>query len=80
MSLATWRKNRIESLAQPQYIHIELVNPIIEMLERTRVMITFKQIYETETYRDVVIKNITMKREAEKWRIIKEQVKKPIVQ
>jgi hypothetical protein len=80
MSLATWRKNRTENLTQPQYIRIELVNPIIEMLEQTRVMITFKQIYETETYRDIVIKTLTMKREGEQWRIIKEQVIETLAQ
>ncbi len=71
---ATWKKERTESFARLEFIRIELVNPIIEMLAQTRIVITFKQIYETETGRNVVMKAVTMKMEEEKWRIIDERI------
>jgi len=80
VSLARWKKNRTKSLSYPQNIHIELVNPVVEMLEQTRVTITFKQIYKTEIYRDTVIKRLTMTKEVEKWKIIKEQVIQTLIE
>jgi hypothetical protein len=50
------------------------------MLEQTRVTITFKQIYKTEIYRDTVIKKLTMTKELEKWKIIKEQVIQTLIE
>jgi len=79
MNLAEWKKNRIKNLTEPEYIRIKLVNPVIEILKQTRVVITFKQIYTTETYRDAVMKTLTMKSESGKWRIINEQVTKTLV-
>ena len=52
---------------------------MVEMLDQFQVTITFKQIYQTETYRDVVLKTLTMKKETDKWRIINEQVTKTLI-
>jgi len=78
MSLTAWKKDRRKNLSQLKYIHIELINPVIEMLGQTRVVITFKQIYKTEAYHDLVMKTLIMKREKEKWKIISEQVTKTL--
>ena len=80
ISLERWKKNRIKSLSYPQNIRIELVNPVVEMLDQARVTITFKQIYKTEIYRDAVIKKLIMRKEGEKWKIIKEQVIQTLIE
>ena len=79
ISFTEWKEERIKNLTQPEYIRIKLVNPVVETLDQFQVTITFKQIYQTETYRDVVLKTLTMKKETDKWRIINEQVTKTLI-
>lgn len=71
--LASWKKKRENSLTRPKYIHIDLVDPVIKMIQPDKVTITFQQIYESDRYADTVIKKLTLNREQDGWKIIREE-------
>ncbi len=72
-SLTRWKKKRETSLTRPKFIHIDLINPVIEMIQPGTVTITFQQIYESDRYADTVIKKLTLNREQDGWKIIREE-------
>jgi hypothetical protein len=74
ISRATWEKRRKRSLTRPEYIHIKLVDPVIEMRVPNEVTTTFKQVYESDRYNDTVIKELTFSREKNGWKIINERI------
>ncbi|WP_457577516.1 tetratricopeptide repeat protein [Desulfomarina sp.] len=72
-NLARWKKKRENSLTLPKFIHIDLVNPVIEMIQPGKITITFQQIYESDRYADRIIKKLTFNREPDGWKIIREE-------
>lgn len=78
MSHAAWKKKKTEELAQSDHIHTELIDPVVEMLTPTEVIITFKQIYETDSYQNGVMKTLTMRKEEKGWKIVAERVTKTL--
>lgn len=72
-SLEAWKNSRRKSLTRPSYIEVALENPVVELLNDYELLITFKQSYTSNTYQDIVIKTLTMAKEAEGWRIIEER-------
>ncbi len=71
--LARWKKKRKNSLTRPKFIHIDLIDPVIEMIQPDKIAITFQQIYESDRYADTVIKKLTFNREQNGWKIIREE-------
>jgi hypothetical protein len=73
MSLADWKKKRAESLTRPKFIRLEIRDPVIEMLSDSQLRITFTQSFESNTFRDAVIKTLTMEKEEDGWKIVEER-------
>lgn len=73
MNLAAWKKKRAESLTRPKFIRLEIRNPVVEMLSDNQLLITFTQSYESDTFRDAVIKTLTMEKEEDGWKILEER-------
>lgn len=76
ISLSTWKKKRRRSLTRPKTIDIEILSPYVEMIDDSTARITFKQNYRSNTYQDSVLKNLTLQREPDGWRITREVVAK----
>lgn len=74
----SWEKKRRRSLSRPSFIEIHLEDPVVEMLAPNQLLATFKQSYRSNSYQDVVIKTLTMEKEADGWKIIRERVVKKL--
>lgn len=72
-SLAGWREQRQKSLDRPKRIGITIDDAKVEMEDSTHARVLFTQRYESDTYRDVVRKELTLEKEAAGWRITAEQ-------
>lgn len=75
---ASWEKKRRRSLSRPSFIEIHLEDPVVEMLTPNQLLATFKQSYRSNSYQDVVIKTLTMEKEADGWKITRERVVKKL--
>jgi len=74
VSLQSWRQKSRKNLTTPTFIRIQIDDPIVEMLTKNRMLVTFEQSYTSNTYHSVVLKALTMEKEAEGWKIIQEQI------
>ena len=74
VSLQSWRQKIRKNLTTPTFIRIQIDDPIVEMLTKNRMLVTFEQSYTSNTYHSVVLKALTMEKEAEGWKIIQEQI------
>lgn len=73
-SLASWKKKRKRSLARPAFITVSVENPEVELVTEKQQIITFHQEYTSNTYKDTVIKTLTLEKEDAGWKIIRERV------
>lgn len=69
----SWVASRRKSLSKPKYIDIRIEDTVIEFLSENELLATFKQTYQSNTYGDVVIKTLTLKKEDDGWKILEER-------
>ena len=74
MTVSAWKQKRVKSLTGPRSIRVTIGDPVIEMLPNNYILLTFKQIYESDVYHDAVIKTLTLVKEAEGWKILRERI------
>lgn len=78
LSLESWKEKRTKSVFRPNSIKIEIEDPVVENLTDKQLLITFKQSYTSDSYHDIVVKTLTMEKEENGWKIIKEREVKVI--
>jgi hypothetical protein len=67
-----WERTRRKRL-QKKGIHVEISNIDIQIVNDNKARVTFIQAYQSKTYRDRVLKQLSLKREAGQWKIQKEK-------
>ncbi len=78
LSMEAWKEKRTKSIFRPSSINIEIEDPVVESLTDNQLLITFKQSYTSDSYHDIVVKTLTMEKEENGWKIIKEREVKVI--
>jgi tetratricopeptide (TPR) repeat protein len=73
LSLSAWKDKRTRSIYRPSSIKIDIENPVVETLTHSQLLITFKQSYTSDSYHDTVMKALTMEKEENGWKIIRER-------
>lgn len=73
MSHKSWIDQRQRALKRPEWIRIEIENPVIN-LAGTQATVRFIQKYTASNYQDVVIKQLTLDKQTAGWMIVKETV------
>ena len=73
-TFSAWKEKRQKSLTRPKAIRISISDTVIESLPNNQVLITFKQHYESDNYKDTVIKSVTMVQETDGWKILNEWI------
>ncbi len=74
MSHAAWQDERRARLTRPGPIEVEISNLAIELVASDRARARFDQTYASASYRDRVRKVLELVRQAEGWKIIREEV------
>ena len=72
MSRAAWEKQRQQRLARPQYIKIDIREMQQQIVNESRVQVSFIQEYQSDIYSDKVLKTLDLIRENSGWKIVKE--------
>ncbi|NGZ07007.1 MAG: tetratricopeptide repeat protein [Magnetococcales bacterium] len=67
-----WEKNRRDVIAKADAIHIQVAELQVAMLNENRAQATFIQIYTAKNYRDRVKKTLSLEREGQNWKIVRE--------
>jgi hypothetical protein len=75
LSLAAWQKQRGQRLGKPKFIKIEVNDIKKKAINNSRVKVTFKQRYQSNTYGDRVLKTLELQWEKNGWKIVKETSK-----
>ncbi len=78
LSQKAWKAKRTKSIQRPRSIKIKIDDPVVEMLTDGQLLVTFKQSYTSNTYHDIVVKTLTMEKEENGWKIVKEREVKVI--
>ena len=78
LSQKAWKEKRNKSISKPSFIKIDIEDPVVEMLTDGQLLVTFKQSYTSNTYHDIVVKTLTMEKEANGWKITREREVKVI--
>lgn len=73
MDLAQWKKQRTASLTRPKFIHVEIRDTNVELLNDDQLQITFSQKFESDTYQDEVVKTLVLVKEEGGWKISEER-------
>lgn len=73
LSLDSWKQKRTKSIFRPNSIKIDIEDPVVENLTDNQLLLTFKQSYTSDSYHDIVIKTLTMEKEENGWKIMKER-------
>jgi len=76
--MEAWKEKRTKSIFRPSSINIEIEDPVIDNLTDNQLLVTFKQSYTSNSYHDIVVKTLTMEKEENGWKIIKEREVKVI--
>ena len=61
----------------PTRIELALSSMVVAVVSPTRATAQFRQRYAADSYRDVVLKRLTLSREGELWKIVEERVIEP---
>ena len=69
-----WERVRGIRLSKPKYIQIEIVGVSVSKKSDDLVTAMFEQHYRSDTYKDTVVKVLTLKKQKDKWRILREDV------
>ena len=75
LSRNAWEKGRKKRLSSPTFIKITLSNISINFRGENLAKVSFEQEYQSDTYRDKVNKEITLKMIDNKWLITRERVR-----
>lgn len=72
MSRAAWESLRRERIDRPAFIQVQLQDLRIQV-EGDRASARFRQLYSSDRFRNVTQKTLTLARQGETWKIIREQ-------
>ena len=75
LSRNAWEKGRKKRLSSPTFIKITLSNMSINFRGENLAKVSFEQEYQSDTYRDTVNKEITLKMIDNEWLITRERVR-----
>ena len=78
LSSEKWREQRAKNISGPKKISIKISDQAVESLGDDQLLITFKQEYQAKSYRDLVVKTMTMQKEGATWKIVAERVVKKL--
>lgn len=70
---ARWARQRRSRLTRPRWIKVELEDIKVEVADAFHAVVRVRQHYRADNYEDVTLKRFTLKREADGWRIAREQ-------
>ena len=70
---AEWERQRRARLAKPAYIRVDVERLEVRRAGADRATVTFEQVYRSDTYQDRVRKELTLRREGNRWRILAER-------
>jgi hypothetical protein len=76
-SREAWIALRRERLLNPTKIELALSSMAVVVVTPTRATAQFRQRYAADSYRDEVLKRLTLSREGELWKIVEERVIEP---
>jgi len=68
-----WIAQRKDRLTKPTFIKVSLTNVKTTIVDSNTAKVTFKQSYQSNTYKDSTQKQLTLTRTNGQWRILKEQ-------
>ncbi|MBF0180152.1 MAG: tetratricopeptide repeat protein [Magnetococcales bacterium] len=71
-SRADWEKNRREVIGRAGSIQIQVADLQVNLLNDHRAQVSFTQNYTSKNFRDVVKKSLSMEREENGWKIVRE--------
>ena len=74
VSRSTWEKQRKARIRAPKYIKVELASPEIQLNGDDRAVVSFKQLYRSNTFKSNASKTLKMQKVGGKWRIVEETV------
>ena len=72
-SRARWAQQRRQRVTRPRWIKVALEDIRIEVADDFHAVVRLRQHYRAENYEDVTLKRLTLKHEADGWRIAREQ-------
>jgi murein L,D-transpeptidase YafK len=75
LSLSAWQKQRHKRLQKPKFIKIKIRDIQKKAISDSRVLVTFNQKYQSNTYSDQVIKTLDLQWDKDGWTILKETSK-----
>lgn len=73
LSRARWEAQRRQRVERPQFIEVTVGEPEVEVCGERRARVTFTQSYRSDTYRDLVRKELWLTLAGEEWRILSER-------
>lgn len=74
-SRTEWEQERSARITKPRYIRIEMKDIDIELLDGTHAVVYFTQVYDSNSYREVSRKMLTVQLCKDGWQIISEITK-----
>ncbi len=74
VSRKEWERVRGVRLRRPNFIEIEVVGVSVSQISPTQVTAMFEQHYRSDSYKDTVVKVLTLKKQDDQWLILKEDV------
>lgn len=72
LSRTSWERLRRDRLKQPSWIKVALDDITFGSSRNDRIVVSLKQEYQADQYRDTTVKRFTMLREEDGWRIARE--------
>jgi tetratricopeptide (TPR) repeat protein len=69
-----WAATRRERLRRPKSIEVSIDSPRVTFDGNSRVVVTFRQSYQSDTLRSVGGKKLTMVKSTDRWLIVQEQI------
>ena len=72
-SRARWAQQRRQRVTRPRWIKVALEDIRIEVADDFHAVVRLRQHYRADNYEDVTLKRLTLKHEADGWRIAREQ-------
>lgn len=73
ISRASWEAQRKQRLASPEFIQVEIDKPVVTSVAPDRADVVFVQRYRSNTYRDSVRKQLSLRLTESGWKITRER-------
>lgn len=70
---ATWEKTRRDRILKPKSIHVEIAHPKVTLINQTRARVSFRQLYQSDAFKNDSSKTLEMVKMSGKWQIRQER-------